>query len=135
MRRRIVRPRSTRGAARARAAGFTLIEVLVALAIIGVALMASIRATGSLASSSETLRMRTLALWSADNRLAMVRIQAEQLPLGRRTFDCSQMGVPLSCQEEVLATPNQLFRQVIVTVVDSRDNHRLARLVAFPGRL
>lgn len=115
-------------------AGFTLIEVLVALTIIGVALMASIRATGSLASSAEELKLRTLAMWSADNRLAAIRIQSEQLTVGRRSFDCAQLGIPLTCQEEVIATPNQLFRQVVISVFDPRDNHRVARLVAFPGR-
>ena len=119
----------------AQARGFTLIEVLVALTIVAVALMASIRATGSLADSSEQLRLQTAALWSADNRLAMIRIQSETLNVGTRSFDCAQMGVPLTCREEVIATPNQLFRQVVISVFDPRNNHRLARLVAFPGRL
>lgn len=114
--------------------GFTLIEVLVALTIIAIALMAAIRATSALATSSEQLRLRTLAQWSADNRLAQIRIQNEQLVVGRRTYDCSQLGIPLTCQEDVLAMPHPAFRHVEINVLDPRDNHRLTRLVAYPGR-
>ncbi len=51
--------------------GFTLIEVLVALTIISIALMASLRAVGSITASSADLRARTLAQWSAENRLTI----------------------------------------------------------------
>jgi general secretion pathway protein I len=60
---------------RARAqGGFTMIEVLVALAIIGVALAASLRAVGSMAASEQELHRRLLAGWSADNELAQMRL-------------------------------------------------------------
>lgn len=55
--------------------GFTMIEVLVALAIIAVALAASIRAVGSMANGTSDLHRRLLAGWSADNALAQLRSQ------------------------------------------------------------
>ena len=54
-------------------AGFTLIEVLAALAIIAVALMAALRATGQGTSNVGELRSRLFASWVAENLLAEQR--------------------------------------------------------------
>lgn len=60
--------------------GFTLIEVLVALAVASLALLALARA-GSVALATQTeLEQRTLALWVADNRLAELRLQRPVQP-------------------------------------------------------
>ena len=120
---------------RAAGRGFTLIEVLVALTIVAVALMATLRAVGMLTQSSEELRARTLAQWSAENRLSQMRVQAEYPNIGRNRYDCSQGGVELACQEDVFATPNASFRRVELSVYDPRDGHRLTRLVGFATNL
>lgn len=120
------------GRRRARARGFTLIEVLVALTIAAVALMAALRATGSLANTNDELRLRTLALWSAENRLVQYRIAGDLPPVGRNTFDCSQADVKLSCQEDIYATNSPLMRRVEVAVSSVGSNPRqLARLTGF----
>ncbi|HOA93339.1 MAG TPA: type II secretion system minor pseudopilin GspI [Quisquiliibacterium sp.] len=122
-------------AARRAARGFTLIEVLVALTIVAVAMMAALRAAGSLTQSSADLRARTLAQWSAENRLAQMRVQAEWPAPGRTRYDCSQAGVTLVCQEEVFVTPNAAFRRVELSVFDGQGTARLARLVGFSTNL
>ena len=50
--------------------GFTLVEVLVALAILATALAAASRVSVMMADSSAELRQRLLAGWTAQNRLA-----------------------------------------------------------------
>jgi len=120
--------------ARARTAGFTLVEVLVAMTIAAIALMAAIRATGVLAVNGADLRARVLAQWSAENRLALVRVSQEWPQLGRRQYDCSQANVVLHCREDVIQTPNPLFRRVEVSVFAGEGGHRLARLVGFSTR-
>ena len=123
------------GARAGRTGGFTLVEVLVALTIVSVALMASLRAVGSLAESTADLRARTLAQWSAENRLSQMRIQAEWPGLGSTRYDCSQAGVALECREAVIATPNASFRRVEISVHEPGSGHRLARLVGFATNL
>jgi len=131
---RAARPRAgCHGARHAR--GFTLIEVLIAMTIAAVALMAAIRATASLAVSSADLRSRTLAQWSAENRLAQIRIAHEWPNVGRRQYDCSQANVVMVCREDVIQTPNPLFRRVEVSVFNEDGTFRLARLVGFSTRL
>lgn len=116
-------------------AGFTLIEVLVALTIAAVALMAAVRATSSLATTSRDLRLRMLAQWSAENRLATIRVAGDLPPLGKTSYDCSQADEQLTCNEEVFAMPSPLFVRIEIAVVGGPSNQRLARLVAFPSRV
>lgn len=119
-----------------RQAGFTLIEVLVALTIVAVALMASLRAVGSMSASAFDLRQRTLAQWSAENRLAQIRVQNEWPAVGRRTFDCSQAEAAMVCDEQVFQTPNAQFRRVEVSVYPAEGERvRLSRLIGFATNL
>jgi len=101
-----------RGTRLVRARGFTMIEVLVALAIIAIALAASMRAVGNLAASEADLHDRLLAGWSADNTLAQLSLAHTWPDIGERRFDCSQGNLRLTCTQHVTATPNPIFRRV-----------------------
>lgn len=108
----------------ATAAGFTLLEVLVALVIVGTSLGASLRAVGSLTQNSNGLRESMMATWSAENRLSQIRLAHEFPAVGKRQFDCSQDELPLTCEEEIFSTPNPFFRRVEVSVYDTRNPGR-----------
>ena len=113
-----------------RVRGFTLIEVLVALAIVAVALLTAVRAAGSMAQTNVELRLRLLAQLSADNRIAELRAAGAFPPLGTRTTPCAQGRAALQCVEEVKSTPNPLFRRVEVRVYAGPDSSTvLAELV------
>jgi general secretion pathway protein I len=107
-----------------RSAGFTLLEVLVALVIVGTALGASLRAVGSLTQNSSDLRASMMATWSAENRLSQIRLAHEWPELGQRRFDCPQGELHLVCEENVFTTPNPFFRRVEVSVLDTQNNGR-----------
>jgi general secretion pathway protein I len=99
-----------------RNAGFTLLEVMVALVIVGTSLGASLRAIGSLTRNSSDLRASMMATWSAENRLTQIRLAREWPAIGQRSFDCPQGDLPLVCEENVFPTPNPSFRRVEVSV-------------------
>ena len=103
------------------ATGFTLLEVLVALVIVGTALGASLRAVGSLTQNSSGLRASMTATWSAENRLSQIRLAHEWPAFGRHSFNCPQGDLQLVCEEEVMATPNPNFRRVEVSVFDPQN--------------
>ncbi len=110
--------------------GFTLLEVLVALVIVGTALGASIRAVGNATQNSSSLRATLMATWSAENRLVQIRLGHEFPPSGKRSFDCPQGDLRLVCDEEVLMTPNPNFRRVEVSVHDSvNPQRRIVKLI------
>ncbi|WP_414600490.1 type II secretion system minor pseudopilin GspI [Burkholderia pseudomallei] len=111
----------------ARSRGFTMIEVLVALAII--ALAASIRAVGSMATGASDLHARLLAGWSADNALAQLRLAHAWPDIGMQTFDCSQGNVALTCTQRVSSTPNPVFRRVEIAVSMNGRAGVLAQMV------
>ena len=66
-----------------RSRGFTLLEVLVALAIISIALLAVGRSAGLQVRTQAELQQRTLALWVADNVITRTRLQTTQINPGR----------------------------------------------------
>ena len=117
---------------RNRLRGFTLVEVLVALAIVSIALMAALRAAGQATNASGELRLRLFAGWVAENRLAEHRARVDWLPPGIARGTQSQGGVELAWREEVIATPNSAFRRVDVFVSQpAQESRSLARLTGF----
>lgn len=100
----------------AAARGFTLLEVLVALAILAVALAAALRATGLAAGQTEALRDRLGATWVAQNRMALHLALHDWPSPGEFEGDAEQAGMRYVWQEVVSNTPNPVFRRVVVRV-------------------
>jgi len=111
-----VRKGRGRRARAAFAAGFTLIEVLVALAIIAVGLVAALRAVGSVATNTAALHARLLAGWSADNTITQLHLRRAWPSFGTTSTPCPQGGLALVCDMTVTPTPNPGFRRVEVSV-------------------
>ncbi len=92
--------------------GFTLIEVLVALAIVAITLATGIKAAGALVSNGQRLADVTAAEWCADNQLAGLKL-ARQFPgVGDIEFGCEQLGTTYAGKLVVRPTPNPSFRRV-----------------------
>ena len=96
--------------------GFTLIEVLVALAIVSIALAASMRALGVSASGSQSMQARSLALQAAENKLAELRLLRAFPAPGRSTEPCPQGPLDLVCEQLFQTTVNGNFRLATVRV-------------------
>jgi general secretion pathway protein I len=85
--------------------GFTLLEVLIALAIVALAVGALLGTVTSSASNVIYLKDKTLAEWVALNRLTEIRI-AQQMPdKGRRTGNTDMAGMRWQWEEEVIELP------------------------------
>jgi general secretion pathway protein I len=101
--------------------GFTLLEVLVALVIIGVALAAALRGAMSLTTTAGYTRDKLLAIMTAENRLLEMRLSRERLDQGETTLPCTQGGIEFICMQAVKPTPNPFFRRVEVRVFRSNE--------------
>lgn len=112
--------------------GFTLIEVLAALAIIAVALMAALRATGQGTSNVGELRSRLFASWVAENLLAEQRARGDWLPPGTYQGTAHQGNTHFIWREEVIETSNPAFRRVSIFVFAvPQESYVLAQLTGF----
>lgn len=84
--------RDTFGRTRGQGRGFTLIEVMVALAICALALTAGLRAAGALTDNAQRLSDVVAAQWCAENHLVELRVQAVLPGVGESDFSCQQLG-------------------------------------------
>lgn len=92
--------------------GFTLIEVLVALAIVAVTLATGVKAAASLRGNAERMTDVTAAQWCAENQLTGLKL-ARQFPgVGDSEFTCEQLGRTYRGKLVVRPTPNPNFRRV-----------------------
>jgi len=117
-----------------RARGFTLLEILVALAIIAVALAAGMRALAQSADSATALKARTLGLMVAQNRLAAAQVAAPWPAPGNYRGGAAQAGAQFLWREVVTTTPNPAFRKIEISVMEpDRPEYQIARLVGYIG--
>jgi len=113
------------------AAGFTLIEVLIALAVLAIALAAVMRTVGQSIDLTMELRDRNLALWVAQNRLVTHQLLHEW-PSPDTTEGTAEMGNrQWRWREQVLATPEPALRRIEIDVRADHGEARLAHLVGF----
>ena len=90
-----------------RGRGFTLIEVLVALAIVAIGMAAVLGALTSSASTILYMKDKTLAQWVVLNQIAVQRLKVQpgQVPqLGNSEGDVDYAGQKWHWRQEIVAT-------------------------------
>ena len=112
--------------------GFTLIEVLVALAIVAIALSAGLQATTALTRNALRQTSVLLAHVCAENELVRVRLASTMPPIGDANVACEQAGRMFGVTLSVLPTPNPSFRRVDAQVFE--DQVPVLRLSTVVGR-
>jgi general secretion pathway protein I len=101
------------------ASGFTLIEVLVSLAIVAIALVAGLQATSALTRNALRQSDVLLGQMCAENELIRIRLSRQLPPVGDNTLACEQAGRVLQVTTAVRPTPNPQFRRVDAQVSDA----------------
>ena len=120
--------------------GFTLLEVLVALAILAISLGAAIKAGSGYTLNQAYLRDRTFADWIARNQLAEMQLSSDWPSVGQQKDD---VEFPLSASQDtgrewrwvmqVTQTPEEDLRRLDIEVypLNALDGEPLARLSGF----
>jgi general secretion pathway protein I len=107
--------------------GFTLVEGLVAVAVVALSLSAGLKAAGALTDNAGRLGDVVAGQWCADNALTNLRL-ARQFPgIGEADFECTQLGRSYAGKLVTQATPNPNFRRVDAVVGDGQG-HTLVSL-------
>ena len=92
--------------------GFTLVEVLVALAVVAITLVAGLQATGALTRAAARQSDQWLAQLCAENELTRLRLTRQLPGVGDSSLTCVQAQQSLRVQLSVRPTPNPSFRRV-----------------------
>ena len=111
------------------ARGFTLIEVLVALAIVAIGMAAVLESLTSSANTTMYLQDKTFASWVALNRIETVRLSGSVPQAGTSNDNVSYAGQSWEWQQKVTTTqiPGMVQIEVDVKPADSTagDDKRL----------
>ena len=97
--------------------GFTLIEILVALAIVSIALLAGSQAVSALSRGAQRQSDVLLAQICAENELVKIRLAGQFPGVGDSSASCEQAGKVFSLTMEIRTTPNPNFRRLDTKVL------------------
>jgi general secretion pathway protein I len=114
------------------ARGFTLIEVLVALGIVSIALVAGLQASAALTANAQRQSDVLLAHLCAENELVRMKLAKQLPPVGDAQQDCEQAGQAFTIRIKVATTPNPSFRRVDAQVFSNASP--ILRLSTVMGR-
>jgi general secretion pathway protein I len=117
-----------------RAAGFTLIEVLIAVTILAIAMGAVISGMARFADNAASLREKTLALWVAHNRLTEIDLEPGWPAIGKSDGEVDMAGIEWRWFVTVSETPDPDVRRVEIRVQARARETDAAALSSFIGK-
>lgn len=115
-----------------RSRGFTLVEVLVALGIVAIALVAGLQASAALTNNAQRQSDVVLAHICAENELVRIKLSRQLPSVGDSDNPCQQAGQDFNVHIKVAPTPNPSFRRVDAQVFTA--NVPVLRLSTVMGR-
>ena len=122
--------------------GFTLIEMLLAIVIIGVVGTTVATATASVANQMYALERRTVANWVASNQLTRLHLVQEQqlgqpISKGKKTLRFYMGNRQWLVEQQISETETPWLSRVEIDVYELQDGERVGPLdhtTAFIGR-
>lgn len=118
-----------------RQTGFTLLEVLVALVIVALGLMAAFGQVNQSLTVASRLREKTLANLIAVNEMTRLRIAGEFPAIGTRSDEVEMASTDWRYTIKVVKTPDEALRRVDISVAFAeRPDAVVSSLTGFLGR-
>jgi general secretion pathway protein I len=112
--------------------GFTLFEILIALAVLSIAMGAIISLASNQTLNTAHLRDKTFAHWLAMNKIAELQLTGEWPAKGKKEGD-EEMGLhEWHWVRTVIDTPDDRVRQVEIAIFHDRsDKNPVTTLTSF----
>lgn len=131
----MARSRSNAAVTRGRTRGFTLVEVVVALAIVAIGMLAVFKTIGDTTNNVSYLRDRSFAAWIADNLITEIRLSGEMPSVDETSGELEYAGRVWHWITRVSQTPVEGLRRIDVSVRREGDDEEssLVTLSGFAG--
>ncbi len=104
--------------------GFTLIEMLAAVAILATAMAAILSGMARYADNAGHMRERSIALWVAHNRLTELEIQRAWPDVGKSDGEMEMAGATWRWEVQVQKTQDDKLRRVDIWVLPRSGRER-----------
>ena len=115
--------------------GFTLLEVMVALVIVALGLMAAFGQVNQSLTVASRLREKTLAHWVAVNKITELRLLGEFPAIGTRSDEVEMARTKWRFTIKVVKTPVEALRRIDVSIAFAdRPDSVVTTLTGFLGR-
>jgi general secretion pathway protein I len=114
-------------------AGFTLIEVMVALVIVSLALAGVAASMGPMIDTANTMRDRTFASWIAQNKIAEMRLAGVIPKVGESNGEVDYANTTWAWTAEVSETGVENLLKVDVTVSYAGVDEPVREVTGFIG--
>ncbi|CAA6808098.1 MAG: Type II secretion system protein GspI [uncultured Thiotrichaceae bacterium] len=99
-----------------RSAGFSLIEVMVALLIVAISLGGVTYTVGNVARNETVIGEKTFARWVAMNQIAKAQIERTWPSIGTSNGDETLAGIVWKWEQKALNTADENVRKIEVSV-------------------
>jgi general secretion pathway protein I len=106
--------------------GFTLLEMLVAVAVLAIAMAAIITNGARYASGAASLRDKSIALWVARNHLAEIELLPNWPNIGKSNDDVKMGGIEWTWRTEVITTQDPTLRRLNIRVEKKGERSAIA---------
>lgn len=114
------------------AQGFTLIEVLLALAVIAIALTALLKATGQDVAHTERIKEKSISHWVAMQGVTAIQLGLVAVPLNQEITQITAMlGQRWYWRAKLIATPIKTIQQINITVSEQPTGPFTDLLIAY----
>ncbi len=114
--------------------GFTLLEVMVALAVAAIGLSAVAKSMTTNVDVSSRLKLRTLGTWVASNRMAEMRMYRQFNNAGGGSGEAKMGGLVWRLEEQYSTTPDPDISRIEIRVFQGREGRAVASLTGYIGR-
>ncbi|MCG6872015.1 MAG: type II secretion system minor pseudopilin GspI [Gammaproteobacteria bacterium] len=115
--------------------GFTLLEILIALAIFAIAVLAVAQTLQTHVQRAEDFEWRTLGIWAASNEATRIRLSREWPSEDMQRSRVNMAGREMFLQRTAAATADPDLRRVEIQVFrDPAREQSVAQLFTYVGR-
>ncbi len=116
-----------------RLGGFTLVEVMVALSIVALSLLAIAASMNQMIDAANTMRERTYASWIAQNKIAELRLANEAVEVSSTSGELDYGNATWAWTADVSETGIEGFFRIDVSVTLAGSEYIIRTVTGFVG--